>query len=174
MSALLISLHLYILTPPSTVYLFNSSCLTDVGCHLHTALRDRNGTLTSHLTSSCDGQQFFPVRTVLLVKPCSVFCLSVQAPASVRHCHISWPCHVEKKVLLPRRKVKRSRRNAMLTLMVTAELSDVMKGRRWILMPLRSKECKFMRQKVSTIKAEITLGGDDGSIVCGNLIYLHW
>lgn len=82
------------LTPLFTLYLFNSPCLTDVGCHLHTVWRDRNGTLTSHLTSSCDGQQFLPVRAVLLVKPCSVFCLSVQAPASVCQCHISWPCHV--------------------------------------------------------------------------------
>ncbi len=51
----------------------------------------------------------------------------------------------------------------MLT--VAAEHSDVMKGRRWILMPLRSKECRSMKQKVCTIKAEIMLGGDDGNIL---------
>lgn len=65
----------------------------------------------------------------------------------------------KKKVLLPRRKALRSRRNAMLAPAGAAELSDVMKGRRWRLMPLRSKESGSMKQKLCTIKAEKLLGG---------------
>lgn len=109
--------------------------------------------LTSH-QRLCDGQQLLPIRTVLLVKPCSVFCLSMQAPASVCQCHISWSCHVwrKKKVLLPRRKALRSRRNATLAPAGAAELSDVMKRRRWRLMPLRSKESGSLKQKVCAIK----------------------
>lgn len=65
--------------------------------------------------------------------------------------------------------MQRSHRNAKADPTGAAELSDVMKGRRWRLMPLRSKECRSMKQKVCTIKAEITLGGDDRSILCGNI-----
>lgn len=63
----------------------------------------------------------------------------------------------KKKSFLPRREVKCSHRNVMPAPTSAAELLDVMKGRRWRLMPLRSKERRSMKEKVCTIKAEITL-----------------
>lgn len=36
-------------------------------------------------------------------------------------------------------------------------------------MPLRSRYYRSMKQKVCTIKAEMVLGGDDGSTLCGNI-----
>ena len=49
----------------------------------------------------------------------------------------------------------------------SAELSDVMKGRRWGPVPLRLKECRSMKQKVCAIKVVLTLGGEKWEhIVC--------
>lgn len=73
------------------------------------------------------------------------------------------------KVLLPRPKAQRSHRNAIAAPTGAAELLDVMTGRRWRLMPLRSKEYRSMEQKVCTIKVEIALGRNDGSTLCGNV-----
>lgn len=100
----------------------------------------RSGTLTSHLSGGFDGQHFLSVTAVLLVKPCSVFCLSVQAPASVCQCHISWPCHVfwrrreirrrgEKKKPLPKWKVQRSYRRVIPAPTGAAELSRRYEGK---------------------------------------------
>lgn len=75
----------------------------------------------------------------------------------------------KKKVLLPRRKALHSRRNATFAPAGAAELSDVMKGRRWRLMPLRSKESGSLKQKVCAIKAEKLLGGNDRSVLSGSI-----
>lgn len=68
-------LHFLSSPPPLILLFFNSPCLTDVDCHLHRLRHARNGIRTSHLSSSCDDQQLLPVRTILLVKPRSVFCI---------------------------------------------------------------------------------------------------
>ena len=63
------------LTPPFTLYLLNSPCLTDGGCHLHTGWRDRNGSLTSHLTSASwrpaapSHQNGFACKTMFCILP---------------------------------------------------------------------------------------------------------
>lgn len=79
---------------------------------------------------------------------------------------------VEKKKKSPLAKKKSaapSRRNATLAPAGAAELSDVMKGRRWRLMPLRSKESGSLKQKVCAIKAEKLLGGNDRSVLSGSI-----
>lgn len=79
---------------------------------------------------------------------------------------------VEKKKKSPLAKKKSaapSRRNATLAPAGAAELSDVMKRRRWRLMPLRSKESGSLKQKVCAIKAEKLLGGNDRSVLSGSI-----
>lgn len=70
---------------------------------------------------------------------------------------------------MPRQKAQCSHRNAVPAPTGAAELLDVMTGRRWRLMPLRSKEYSSMEQKVCTIKVEIALGRNDDSTMCGNV-----
>lgn len=58
-------------------------------------------------------------------------------------------------------------RNEMPAPTGAAELSDVMMGRIWRLMPLRSKERRSMKQKVCAIKVVLTLGREKWvHIVC--------
>lgn len=79
-------------------------------------------------------------------------------------------CVEKKKSPLAKKKsAAPSRRNATLAPAGAAELSDVMKGRRWRLMPLRSKESGSLKQKVCAIKAEKLLGGNDRSVLSGSI-----
>lgn len=111
----------------------------------------------------------FPSERFCFVKPSSLFrlylyehqllCVSV-----IFHGFVTRSKKKRKGVLLPRRKVQRSHRNAIPAPTGASELLDVMMGRRWRLMPLRSKYYRSMKQKVwQHIVWKYTILGDEST-----------
>lgn len=94
-----------------------------------------------------DGQQLLPIRTVLLVKPCSVFCLSIQTPASVCQCHISWSCHV-------REEEKKKKKSPLAKKKSTALPQECDVGSRGCSRAFRCYEGKEMETNASEVKGK--------------------